>query len=126
VALADGREPEEAGAGMSGSVEASRRHGAFDSRWLKRLRLVAPVRAATAWAGREDVSAALDWNAHFYPGSRRHDLEAISAYYAYQRGREAVEEHPQGAQRREADEPPALIAMEASSESPALRPSTSR
>jgi hypothetical protein len=104
---------------MSGSVEASRRHGAFDSRWLKRLRLVAPVRAAPAWAGLEDVPAALDWDAflsQFYPGSRRHDLEAISAYYAYQHGREAADEHPRGAQTRETDVP---IAVEASSGSPA-------
>jgi len=33
---------------MSGSVEASRRHVAFDSRWPKRLRLVAADRLAPA------------------------------------------------------------------------------
>jgi len=57
---------------MSGSVEASRRHGAFDSRWLKRLRLVAPVRVARALADLKDEPAGLDWNAflsHFYPGA---------------------------------------------------------
>jgi hypothetical protein len=42
VAPADVREPQEGtGGGVSGSVEASRRRGAFDSRWPKRLRLVA-------------------------------------------------------------------------------------
>lgn len=130
VAPADGwAAQEETGAGMSGRVEASRRHGPFDSRSLKRLRLVAPVRVARALADLKDEPAGLDWNAflsHFYPGGRRHDLEAISAYYAYQHGREPVEEHPRGAQTREADEPPVLIAMEASSDSPAWSPSTSR
>ena len=93
MAPADPWEPqEETAAGMSGRVEASRRHGPFDSRWLKRLRLVAPVRVAPVLADLKDVSAELDWDAflsHFYPGGRRHDLEAISAYYAYQHGREA-------------------------------------
>jgi hypothetical protein len=128
VAPADGREPqEETGEGVSGRVEASRRHGPFDSRWLKRLRLVAPVRVAPALADLKP--AGLDWDAflsHFYPGGRRHDPEAIKAYFAYRHGREAVEVHPQGAQTREADEPAVLIAMEASSDSPARTPSTSR
>ena len=102
---------------MSGSVEASRRHGAFDSRWPKRLRLVAAGRLAPALTGPKDVPAGLDWDAfstHSFPGRSRHDLEVISAYYAYQHGRQAAEKHRPGAPRRGVDEPPVLIAVEAS------------
>ena len=102
---------------MSGSVEASRRHGAFDSRWPVRLHLVVTDRLPPALTGREDVPDGLDWDAfsaHFFPGRSRHDLEAISAYYTYKHGRKAAEEHRPGAQRRGANKPPVLIVEEAS------------
>jgi hypothetical protein len=88
---------------VSGSVEAPRRHGAFDSRWPKRRLLVAADRPAPALTGLEDVPEGLDWDAfyaHSVPGRRRHNLEAISAYYAYKHGRQAAEEHRPAAQRR--------------------------
>jgi hypothetical protein len=75
---------------VSGSVEASRRHGAFDSRWPKRLRLVAADRLAPALTGLEDVPDGLDWDAfsaRYFSRRRRHDLHAISAYAAYTHGR---------------------------------------
>jgi hypothetical protein len=87
---------------VSGSVEASRRHGAFDSRWPKGLLLVAADRLAPALPGLKDVPDGLDWDAfstHSFPGRGRHDLEAISAYYAYKRGRQAAEEHRPGPKR---------------------------
>jgi hypothetical protein len=91
VAPSDVQEQQPAtGGGVSGSVEASRRHGAFDSRWPKRLRLVAADRLAPALTGLKDVPAGLDWDAfstHSFPGRRRHDLGAISAYDAYKHGR---------------------------------------
>jgi hypothetical protein len=75
---------------MSASVEASRRHGRFDLRWPTR-----PLRAASDWPAPVlvdlgDVPDGLDWNdfsARYFPGRRRHDLEAIGAYDAYTPGR---------------------------------------
>jgi hypothetical protein len=85
------REPQEGtGGGVSGSVEASRRHGAFDSRWPKRRLRVVADRPAPALAGLEEVPDGLDWDAfstRYFPGRRRHNLEAISAYGAYANGR---------------------------------------
>jgi len=112
---------------MSGGVGASRRHGPFDLRWLKRLRLVAPVPPASA--GLKDVPAGLDWDAflsHSYPGGRRHHLQAIGAYYAYRHGQDAAEQDSPRPSAREADQLPVLIAGEASSDSPTLTPSTLR
>jgi hypothetical protein len=88
VARPDIRQPQEgAGGGVSGSVEASRRHGPFDSRGPKR-----PLRdrLTIALPGFEDVPDGLDWDAfstRYFPGRGRHDLDAIAAYDAYQQGR---------------------------------------
>jgi hypothetical protein len=76
---------------MSASVEASRRHGRFDLRWPRR-----PLRGASDWPAPVlvdlcDAPDGLDWNAfstRYFPGRRRHDLEAISAYDAYTHGRQ--------------------------------------
>lgn len=70
-------------------VEASRRHGPFDTRWPSApkdnagaVSTAPPLRAAEAAAG-------LDWevfsNRHF-PGRRRHDLVALTAYATYTLG----------------------------------------
>jgi hypothetical protein len=62
---------------MSGSVEASRRHGRFDLRWPTRpLRDVAD-RLAPVLVDLEHVPDGLDWDAfsrRYFPGRRRHDL----------------------------------------------------
>jgi hypothetical protein len=91
VAPADVREPQEGpGGGMSGSVEASRRHGAFDLRWPAQRVRGAAGRPAAALTGLGDVPDGLAWDAFSarYVGERRrHDLEAISAYDAYKHGR---------------------------------------
>lgn len=92
MAPADGREPQEGtGAGMSGSVAASRRHGTFDTRWPSAsensagaVSTAPPLRAAEA-------AEALDWEAfsnRYFPGRRRHDMEALTAYATYTQGRE--------------------------------------
>jgi hypothetical protein len=72
-------------------VEASRRHGPFDTRWPSARRdssdavpTAPPLRAAEA-------AEALDWKAfsnRYFRGRRRHDMEALTAYATYTRGRE--------------------------------------
>jgi hypothetical protein len=71
-------------------VEASRRHGPFDTRWSPARKdsaaavPTAPLRAAEA-------AEALDWEAfsnRYFPGRRRHNLEALTAYATYKQGRE--------------------------------------
>jgi hypothetical protein len=73
-------------------VEASRKHGPFDTRWLSARKDSAggamptapPLRAAEA-------AEALDWEAfsnRYFPGRRRHDMEALTAYATYTQGRE--------------------------------------
>ena len=91
VAPANGREPQDGTAGMSGSVGASRKHGPFDTRWSSAsersagaVSTVPPLRAAEA-------AEALDWEAfsnRYFPGRRRHDMEALTAYATYKQGRE--------------------------------------
>jgi hypothetical protein len=72
------------------NIEASRRHGPFDPRRQKRPLHIAADRLTIALSALEDVPEGLDWDAFstcYFPGRRRHDLEAISAYDAYQHGR---------------------------------------
>ena len=72
-------------------MEASRKHGSFDTRWpcvdndtpdaAPSARLLRPAEAAEA----------LDWDAfskRYFRERRRHDSEALSAYFAYRQGRE--------------------------------------
>jgi hypothetical protein len=64
-------------------VEPSRKHGPFDSRYPALRRLPPPVWELTAL---DERGQRLDWAAfaaRFYPGGRRHDLEAIAGYGAY-------------------------------------------
>jgi hypothetical protein len=72
-------------------VEASRKHGPFDTRWpwarkdsAAAVSTAPPLRAAEA-------AEALDWEAfsnRYFPGRRRHDMEAPTAYATYTQGRE--------------------------------------
>ena len=72
-------------------VEASRKHGPFDTRWpcarndgAGAVPTAPPLRAAEA-------AEALDWDAfsnRYFPGRRRHDREALTAYARYTQGRE--------------------------------------
>jgi len=72
-------------------VEVSRKHGPFDTRWPFARKessdaapTAPPLRAAEAAEG-------LDWEAfcnRYFPGRRRHNLEALRAYAKYTQGRE--------------------------------------
>ena len=72
-------------------VEASRKHGPFDTRWpsacTRQGRAVStapPLRAVEA-------AKALDWEAfsnRYFPRRRRHDMEALTAYATYTQGHE--------------------------------------
>jgi len=72
-------------------VEASRRRGPFDTRWPSAPKDSAgavptapPLRAAEA-------AEALDWDAfsnRYFPGRRRHDVEALTTCATYKQGRE--------------------------------------
>ena len=72
-------------------VEGSRKHGPFDTRWPSARKessdappTAPPLRAAEA-------AEALDWEAfsnRYFPGRRRHDMEALTAYATYKQGRE--------------------------------------
>jgi hypothetical protein len=73
---------------MSGSIEAPRKHGPFDPRWLSR-RIDGSVVDSLLPAA--EVAEALDWyafSARYFDGQRRHHLRAVSAYAAYRCGRE--------------------------------------
>jgi hypothetical protein len=72
-------------------VEASRKHGPFDTRWpcvrkddSRALSMARDLSAAEA-------AEALDWHAfsaRYFPERRRHNFEALSAYAAYSQRRE--------------------------------------
>ena len=72
-------------------VEASRKHGPFDTRWAC-LREDSADAAPTAPLLRAAAAAeALDWDAfsnRYFRERRRHEAEARSAYVAYKQGRE--------------------------------------
>jgi hypothetical protein len=73
------------------SVEASRKHGPFDTRWPSGHRdrsdgVLSPPPLLAA-----DVPGGLDWNAfsaRYFRARGRHNLEALSAYAAYTHGRD--------------------------------------
>ena len=72
-------------------VEASRKHGPFDTRWpcLRKDGSNAVVTAPLLSAA--EAAEALDWDAfsnRYFRERRRHDSEARSAYAAYKQGRE--------------------------------------
>jgi hypothetical protein len=72
-------------------VEASRKHGPFDTRWPSARKessgatpTAPPLRAAEA-------AEALDWEAfsnRYFAGRRRHNMEALTAYATYTQGHE--------------------------------------
>jgi hypothetical protein len=76
---------------MSGSVEASRRHGAFDPRWRSASENGAGAVTTAPLLRAAETVKALDWKAfsnRYFPGRRRHDMEALTAYAMYTQGRE--------------------------------------
>jgi hypothetical protein len=72
-------------------VDASRKHGPFDSRWpsVRKDNSRAPSSARLLDAA--EAAEGLEWqafSARYFPERRRHDSEAVSAYAAYKEGRE--------------------------------------
>jgi hypothetical protein len=72
-------------------VEAPRKHGPLDTRWPRaRTQDSNGLRIASALSAAE-AAEALEWDVfsrRYFPGRRRHDSEARSAYTAYRQGRE--------------------------------------
>jgi hypothetical protein len=71
-------------------VEASRKRGSFDRRWPLARKDSAGA-ASTDPPLRPTQAEALDWEAfsnRYFPGRRRHDMEALTAYPTYKQGRE--------------------------------------
>ena len=72
-------------------VEASRKHGSFDIRWRSARRDSAGAVSTAPPLRAEEAAEALDWEAfsnRYFPGRRRHDMEALTAYATYTQGRE--------------------------------------
>ena len=72
-------------------VEVSRRHGPFDSRWLFAPKGSADAVATAPPLRSEEALEALDWAAfskRYFPGRRRHNMQALTAYATYTQGRE--------------------------------------
>ena len=73
-------------------MEASRKHGPFDMRWPSARKESADSAMPTAPLLRAaEAAEAFDWEAfskRYFPGRRRHDMEALTAYATYTQGRE--------------------------------------
>lgn len=72
-------------------VEASRKHGPFDTRWPHVGKEGSDAVETAPLLRDAEVAEALDWDAfsnRYFRERRRHDSEARSAYAAYRRGRE--------------------------------------
>jgi hypothetical protein len=72
-------------------VEASQKHGPFDTRWPSARKDRAGAASTAATLRAEEAAEALDWEAfsnRYFPGRRRHNIEAVTAYATYTRGRE--------------------------------------
>ena len=72
-------------------VEASRKHGPFDTRGLSARKDSAGVVPTAPTLRAAEAAEALDWEAfsnRYFPGRRRHNLEALTAYATYKQGRE--------------------------------------
>jgi len=72
-------------------VEASRKHGSFDTRWPGPRERGPGAKPAASPLRAEETAEGLDWNGfshRYFPERRRHDAEARSAYIAYTQGRE--------------------------------------
>lgn len=72
-------------------MEASRKHGPFDTRWPCVRKDNSPALSTAPLLSAAEAAEALDWqafSARYFPERRRHDSEARSAYVAYKQGRE--------------------------------------
>jgi hypothetical protein len=72
-------------------VEASRKHGAFDTRWPCVLKDNSRALSTAPHLSPTETADALNWqafSARYFPERGRHDSEARSAYAAYKQGGE--------------------------------------
>jgi hypothetical protein len=72
-------------------VEASRKHGPFDTRWPSARKDSSGARPTAPSLRAEEAAETLDWAAfsnRYFPGRRRHNMEALTAYATYTQGRE--------------------------------------
>ena len=72
-------------------VEASRKHGPFDTRWPSARKDSAGVVPTAPPLRAAEAAEALDWEAfskRYFPGRRRHNMEALTAYATYTQGHE--------------------------------------
>lgn len=72
-------------------VEASRKHGPFDTRSSSTRKGSAAAMPTAPPLRAAEAAEALDWEAfsnRYFPGRRRHNLEALTAYATYRQGRE--------------------------------------
>ena len=72
-------------------MEASRKHGPFDTRWPCIRKDSSGALSTAPRLSAAEVAEALDWqsfSARYFPERSRHDSEARSAYAAYGQGRE--------------------------------------
>jgi hypothetical protein len=72
-------------------VEASRKHGPFDTRWPCLRKDSADAAPTAPLLRAAEAAEALDWDAfsnRYFRERRSHDSEARSAYAAYKQGRE--------------------------------------
>jgi hypothetical protein len=72
-------------------MEASQKHGPFDTRWPSARRDRASAVSTAPPLRAEEAAEALDWEAfsnRYFPGRRRHNMEAVTAYVTCRRGRE--------------------------------------
>ena len=70
-------------------MEASRKHGSFDTRWPGASRGSSRVIPTAAPLRAEEAADGLDWAAfssRYFAGRRRHDSEVRAAYIAYAQG----------------------------------------
>jgi hypothetical protein len=72
-------------------VEASRKHGPFDTGWPSARRDSSGAMPTAPLLRAAEAAEALDWEAfsnRYFPGRRRHDMEALTAHATYKQGRE--------------------------------------
>jgi hypothetical protein len=99
------------------SVEASQKHGPFDTRWPSRRRDGSDGVPAAQPLLAPDVAEGLDWyafSARYFRGRRRHDFEAVFGYAAYRNGREWRNGAPKTPRLRLVPPEPVETAIEAS------------
>jgi hypothetical protein len=73
-------------------VESRRKHGSFDHRYP-------PLSAPETPSWVQEIEGGLEWTAfldRFFPGSRRHNVEALAAYGAYKAAHERPDDRRDG------------------------------